>query len=64
MLKLKLAQNRQHVKCNQKTVLFASLEISPDDTTKMIQRNHHVALAIDCSGSMDGEKLENLQSVL
>ena len=59
MLKLKLAQNRQHVKCNQKTVLFASLEISPDDTTKMIQRNHHVALAIDCSGSMDGEKLEN-----
>ena len=25
----------------------------------MIQRNHHVALAIDCSGSMDGEKLEN-----
>ena len=59
MLKLKLAQNRQHVKCNQKTVLFASLEISPDDTTKMIQRNHHVALAIDCSGSMDGEKLED-----
>ena len=59
MLNLKLSQNRQHVKCNQKTVLFVSLEISPDETTQFIQRNHHVSLVIDCSGSMDGKKIQD-----
>ena len=33
--------------------------MTPDETTKFVQRNHHVSLAIDCSGSMDGEKLED-----
>ena len=59
MLDLKLSQNRQHVKCNQKTAVFVSLEVSPDETTKFIQKNHHVALVIDCSGSMYGEKIED-----
>ncbi|MBT4327101.1 MAG: VWA domain-containing protein, partial [Candidatus Nitrosopelagicus sp.] len=59
MLNLKLSQNRQHVKCNQKTALFVSVEISPDETTKFIQRSHHVSLAIDCSGSMDGKKIHD-----
>jgi len=59
MLNLKLSQNRQHIKCNQKTVLFVSLEISPDETTQFIQRNHHVSLVIDCSGSMDGKKIQD-----
>ena len=54
-----MSQNRQHVKCNQKTALFVSVEISPDETTKFIQRNHHVSLAIDCSGSMDGKKIQD-----
>jgi len=59
LLNLKLAQNRTHVHCKQKSVLFVSLEISPDETTKFIQRNHHVALVIDCSGSMDGKKIDD-----
>ena len=59
MLDLKLSQNRQHVKCNQKTAVFVSLEVSPDETTKFIQKNHHVALVIDCSGSMYGNKIED-----
>ena len=59
MLNLKLSQNRQHVKCNQKTALFVSIEMTPDETTKFVQRNHHVSLAIDCSGSMDGKKIQD-----
>ena len=59
MLHLRLTQNRQHVKCGQPSTLFALLDISPDDSTRVIPRRHHVALVIDCSGSMDGKKLED-----
>ena len=33
--------------------------MTPDETTKFVQRNHHVSLAIDCSGSMDGKKIQD-----
>ncbi len=59
MLNLRLVQNRQHVKCGQKTTLFSLLEISPDESTRMVQKKHHVSLVIDCSGSMDGQKIED-----
>ena len=59
MLNLKIVQNRQHVKCGQKTTLFALLEIAPDDSTRLVQKRHHVSLVIDCSGSMHGQKIED-----
>lgn len=59
MLHLRLTQNRQHVKCGQRTTIFALLEVSPDESTQIIQRRHHVALVIDRSGSMDGKKMQD-----
>lgn len=40
-------------------MVFVSLEISPDESTQIIQKTHHVALVIDCSGSMMGKPLED-----
>ena len=54
-------QNRQHVKCDQKTTLFALLGISPDESTQLAQKKNHVTLAIDCSGSMHGQKIEDVK---
>ena len=62
MLNLRLSQNRQHVKCGQKTTLFALLEVAPDESTRIIQKRKHVALVIDCSGSMDGKKLDDAKN--
>ena len=59
MLNLKLNQNRQFVKCSQKAELYVSLELSPDESTQLLQKSHHVALAIDCSYSMDDQPLAN-----
>ena len=59
MINLKLSQNRNYVKCKKKSVLFAKLEISVDQSTKIMPKQKHVALVIDCSGSMYGEKIEN-----
>ena len=58
MIKLKLSQNRNYVKCNKKSVLFVKLEISVDQSTQIIPKQKHVALVIDRSGSMYGEKIE------
>ena len=57
MLNMRLTQNRQHVKCDQKTVLFAQLDISPDESPVLAYKRCHVALVIDCSGSMVGKKI-------
>ena len=62
MLNLTLSQNRQHVKCNQKTTLFALLEISPDESTQLVKKKNHVVLVIDCSGSMHGQKIEDAKN--
>ena len=62
MLDLKFTQNRRYVKCNKKDGLFVELEISPDESTQLIQKTHHVALAIDCSGSMYGEPLTDAKN--
>ncbi len=59
MINLKLSQNRNYVKCKKKSVLFVKLEISVDQSTKIMPKQKHVALVIDCSGSMYGEKIEN-----
>lgn len=62
VLNLRLSQNRQHVKCGQKTTLFALLEISPDESTQLVQRRRHVTIVIDCSGSMYGKKIEDAKN--
>ena len=58
MINLKLSQNRNYVKCKKKSVLFVKPEISVDQSTKIMPKQRHVALVIDCSGSMYGEKIE------
>ena len=62
MLNLKLAQNRRNVKCNNKDNLFVAVDLSPDEATQLIQKSHHVSLAIDCSGSMYGEALDDAKN--
>lgn len=59
MISLRLTQNRQHVKCGQKTTIFALAELAADDSTRILDRSKHVSLAIDCSGSMYGKKLDD-----
>ena len=61
-LNLRLVQNRQHVKCGQKTTLFVLLEISPEESTQLVQKRRHVSLVIDCSGSMHGKKLDDAKN--
>ncbi len=62
MLNLRLSQNRLNVKCNQKDSLFVSVNVSPDESTQLVEKSHHVSLAIDCSGSMYGEPLEDAKN--
>ena len=52
MLNLRLAQSRRHVESNRESTVFAQVEISPDLGTEIAQKNHHICLVIDCSGSM------------
>ena len=59
MLNLRLAQSRRHVESNRKSTVFAQVEISPDLGTEIAQKNHHICLVIDCSGSMiEEEKMD------
>ena len=56
---MRLTQNRLHVRCGQKTTLFTQLDITADPSAAPLgQRRHHVALAIDCSSSMSGQKIQ------
>ena len=55
MLNLRLEQNRRHVESDRESTVFVQLEISPDESTKVAQKNHHICLVIDCSGSMDAD---------
>ena len=59
MLEIQLTQNRLHVRRGQKATLFTQLDITTDPSAAPLgQRSHHVALAIDCSSSMDGQKIQ------
>ncbi|RNJ77556.1 MAG: VWA domain-containing protein, partial [Nitrosopumilus sp. H13] len=58
MLTLATSQNRNYLKCGDRDMLFVSLDISPDESTQIAPKNHHVALVIDSSDTMDGRKME------
>ncbi len=61
-IQLSLSQNRRNIKCNQKDSLFVSVNLSLDESTQLIKQSHHVSLAIDCSGSMYGEPLDDAKN--
>ena len=52
-LNLKLKQSRRYLKSDTESTIFAQLEIFSDETTKIIQKNLHYCIVIDCSGSMN-----------
>ncbi|MDA7989959.1 MAG: VWA domain-containing protein [Gammaproteobacteria bacterium] len=62
MLRLKLTQNRSHVKCGKPNSLFALLDVAPEESAAVKGQKHHISLVIDCSGSMSGEKIENAKN--
>ena len=55
MLNLRLEQSRRHVESNRESIVLVQLEISSDESTKISQKNHHICLVIDCSGSMEDD---------
>ena len=62
-LNLKLLQDRTHVDSNrEESPVFVQIEISPDENTKIKQVDHHWCLVIDCSASMDGDKMEQAKT--
>ena len=62
-LNLKLLQDRTHVDSNrEESPVFVQIEISPDEYTKIKQVDHHWCLSIDCSASMDGDKMEQAKT--
>ena len=63
ILNLKLLQDRTHIPLDRESPVFVQIEVSPDQTTKIKQRDNHICLVIDCSGSMrDEDKMEQAKS--
>ncbi len=56
---MKYSINRSYVKENEPTVIFSAIDITPDVKSITKSKVINVALAIDCSGSMAGEKFDN-----
>ena len=49
--------NRTHVKSNSGSVIFIGIDLFADQSTVFQSRGLNICLAIDCSGSMQGEKI-------
>ena len=63
MLNLRLEQSRRHIEANRESTVFVEVEISPDQSTQIAQKNHHICLVIDCSGSMNEDmKIEQAKN--
>lgn len=58
MLDFKCISNRTHVKAGSGSVVFVAIDLSADQSTVIQRRGLNICLAIDCSGSMQGIKLE------
>jgi len=54
----KCLANRTHVKSNSGSIVFIGIDLFADQSTVLQSRNLNICLAIDCSGSMQGEKIE------
>jgi len=52
--------NREHVKANSPAVLFVAVDLIPAQTQVAARQfqSSNIALAVDCSGSMSGEKFD------
>ena len=63
MLNIRLEQSRPFVEANRESTVFVEVEISPDQSTQIAQKNHHICLVIDCSGSMNEDmKIEQAKN--
>ena len=58
MTDFKCISNRTHVKSNSGSVIFIGVDLFADQSTILQSRHLNICLAIDCSGSMQGEKIE------
>ncbi len=58
MTDFKCASNRTHIKSNSGSVVFVEVDLLTDQSTVIQSQNLNICLAIDCSGSMQGEKME------
>lgn len=58
MFDAKLSINRNYVKSNSGPIVFMSIDLFADQSTVIQKRGLNICLAIDCSGSMDGYKIE------
>lgn len=51
--------NRFHVKGSSGATVFVAFDLTPSQATKIYPKNLNVSLAIDCSSSMIGEKMDD-----
>ena len=58
MTDFKCTANRTHVKSDSGSVVFLGIDLFADQSTVLQSRNLNICLAIDCSGSMQGDKIE------
>lgn len=59
MLDAKVFVNRNFVKSNTGSVVFASIDIFADQSTVIQKKGLNICLAVDCSGSMQGYKIDH-----
>lgn len=58
MLRANISVNRNHVKSNSGSVVFVAIDLLADQSTVIQKKGLNICLAIDCSGSMHGYKIE------
>jgi len=58
MIDFKCSSNRVNVKSNSGSIVFVGIDFFADESTVLQTRNLNICLAIDSSGSMQGEKIE------
>jgi len=58
LIDFKCSSNRSHVKSNSGSIVFVGIDFFADEATVLQSRSLNICLAIDCSGSMQGEKIE------
>jgi len=54
---MKCTANRSYVKANAGGVVFVAVDLTPPHVVSAYRQDMNVSLAVDCSGSMSGQKL-------